>query len=93
MNKLSPSTGSKDPLNELYGIKIFTDNRIKRGKILPYKNRTDSIRCSKATLNMLNRYIDYQDYYEFRQNLIWSTRYGVVFEKPKNAILTGVTTA
>lgn len=78
---------------ELYGVRIFVDNRIKRGKLLPYKNRTDSFRCSKITLDLIKRYIDKQEYDEMRQRLLWATRYGLVFEQPKKPRITGLTTA
>lgn len=77
--------------NELYGIKVFTDNRIKRGKLLPYKDRTDSFRCSQKTLDMIKHYIDRQEYDEMRQRMLWAVRYGHVLEKPKSLKVMGIT--
>lgn len=48
-------------LRELYGMRIYTDNRIKIGNFLPYKHNgkaTGDLRCNRKTLKMLQKAIN-----------------------------------
>lgn len=41
--------------NELYGIKIVIDNRVKYGSFLPLRGTHDTLRCSKETFKVLEK--------------------------------------